>query len=407
MMNVKRFIAVCFTIKRIVAVFLLITLAIIGLSVSAQAQRKRAPRRARAAPVATVNSRLTGTYRLDTRRGDDARGTADWATRNLSAEDRQRVLDDLMTRLESPATLAIERRGNNITIASTNAPRIAFAADGQERSEYASNGGTVRTRATLYGDRLDIGARGDRSSTFDVTIEALDGGRRLGVTRQIFAEQLAQPIVVHSFYDKTSNLAQWNNYGAPQAYPGDISTDTRSTTTFFVPDGTRLVAVLNQDLSTKLSHDHDAFTLTVREPTQYAGATIEGYVSGVKPSGKLSGRSQMTFNFQQIRLSNGRTYKFAGIVDSVRTNGQTVQVDTEGNVESDSQTTKTGERGAIGTGVGAIIGAIAGGAKGAIIGAIVGAGAGAGSVYVQGEENLELRSGTELIIHASAPGSNR
>jgi hypothetical protein len=406
MKNVKRFIAICLTIKRIVAVFLLITLAIVGLSASAQAQRRRASRRTRTTPVSTINSRLTGTYRLDTTRSDDARAAAERAANNLPPEAQVRLLDDVMTRLESPDTLTIERRGNNITIASSNAPRIAFAADGQEHSEYTNNGGTVRTRATLYGDRLDVGARGDQSSTFNVTIESLDNGRRLGVTRQIFAEQLEQPIVVRSFYDRTSNLAQWNTYGSPQAYPGDTRTDT-TTTSFLIPDGTRFVAVLNQDLSTKQSRDHDAFTLTVREPAQYAGATIEGYVSGVTQSGKITGRSQMTLNFQQIRLRNGRTYRFAGVVDSVRTNGQTVHVDNEGNVESASQTTKTEERGAIGTGAGAIIGAIAGGAKGAIIGAIVGAGAGAGSVYAQGEENLELRNGTELIIHASAPGYNR
>ena len=405
MKNVKQFIAVFLTIRRVVAVFLLLALSIVGLSVSAQAQRRRAPHRARTAPVATINSRLTGTYRLDTTRGEDARATANRATRNLSAEDRQRVLDDVMLRLASPEMLAIERRGNAITIASSNAPRLAFAADGQERTEYAGNGSMVRTRATLYGDRLDVGARGDRSSTFDVTFESLESGRRLGVTRQIFAEQLDQPIVVRSFYDKTSQLVQWHDFGGPQ-YPGGPGIDTAATT-FLVPDGTRLVAMLNQDLSTRQTRDRDAFTLTVREPAQYAGAIIDGYVSGVTQSGKLTGRSQMTLNFEHIRLRDGRTYRFAGIVDGVRTNGQTVRVDNEGNVESASQTTKTEQRGAIGTGVGAIIGAIAAGAKGAVIGAIAGAGAGAGSVYVQGAENLELRNGTELTIHASAPGYDR
>jgi hypothetical protein len=53
--------------------------------------------------------------------------------------------------------------------------------------------------------------------------------------------------------------------------------------------------------------------------------------------------------------------------------------------------------------VGAIIGAIAGGGKGAAIGAILGAGAGAGSVYVQGREDLELMSGSEVTLRASAP----
>jgi outer membrane lipoprotein SlyB len=64
-----------------------------------------------------------------------------------------------------------------------------------------------------------------------------------------------------------------------------------------------------------------------------------------------------------------------------------------------SQTSRTVMR----TGVGAPIGAIAGGGKGAAIGAAVGAGAGAGSVFVQGREDLDLVSGTEFGLRASAP----
>jgi hypothetical protein len=168
------------------------------------------------------------------------------------------------------------------------------------------------------------------------------------------------------------------------------------------------VASLNNDLSTRQTRERDAIQLTVREPAEYAGATINGYVSQVGQSGRVTGRSGMTLNFETIQLRNGRTYSFAGTVNSVRTqNGDTIRVDNEGSVESSNQTEKTGVRTAIGTGVGAIIGAIAGGGKGAAIGAIVGAGAGAGSVYVQGRENLELRSGTELTIQASSPVNNR
>ena len=47
-----------------------------------------------------------------------------------------------------------------------------------------------------------------------------------------------------------------------------------------------------------------------------------------------------------------------------------------------------------------MIGAVAGGGKGAVIGAAVGAGAGAGSVFIQGRNDLELRSGTEFRIRA-------
>jgi phage tail tape-measure protein len=112
----------------------------------------------------------------------------------------------------------------------------------------------------------------------------------------------------------------------------------------------------------------------------------------------------MTLNFDSIRLRDGRSYRFAGLLESVRNSqGDTVKVDNEGSVRDDDQTTKTVQRTAIGTAVGAIIGAIAGGGKGAAIGAIVGAGGGAGSVYVQGRDDLDLARGTELTIRASSP----
>ena len=112
----------------------------------------------------------------------------------------------------------------------------------------------------------------------------------------------------------------------------------------------------------------------------------------------------MTLNFDTIRLRDGRSYRFAGILEAVRTaRGETVRLDNEGAIREDNQTDRTVQRTAIGTAVGAIIGAIAGGGKGAAIGAIVGAGGGAGSVYVQGRDDLELEPGTELTIRSTGP----
>jgi uncharacterized membrane protein len=112
----------------------------------------------------------------------------------------------------------------------------------------------------------------------------------------------------------------------------------------------------------------------------------------------------MSLNFDTIRLRNGQTSRFAGVLESVRTlNGDTVKVDNEGTAQGDNQTTQTVQRAGIGTAIGAIIGAIAGGGKGAVIGAVIGAAGGAGSVYVQGKDDMELPSGTEVTIRATAP----
>ncbi len=191
----------------------------------------------------------------------------------------------------------------------------------------------------------------------------------------------------------------------PGPTTGSTTTDSRTNGEFIVRDGTPLVVVLNDALSTQTSRENDRFTMTVRDPSEFDGAVIEGYVAQISRSGRVSGRSTLSLNFERIRLRNGRSYKFAGFIDSVRAaSGETVRVDNEGSVQdNNSQTRKTTERAAIGSAVGALIGAIAGGGKGAALGAILGAGAGAGSVYAQGRENLDLPSGTELTVRASAP----
>lgn len=353
-------------------------------------------------------NRLTGTFRLDPSRSDDARDAAERATRSLPASQRQRVLDRLTARLESPDQIAIDRRGSSITIASTRAPQITFVADGRENVETTPRGRQVRVRATLYGDQLSVSTSGDRDNDFTVTFDPIEGGRRLRVTRRLSNSNLTSPLVVQSLYERTADVARFDIYNGSTTYPNNTNNYPDNTTTasgdFIIPNGTLLVATLNENLSAANSQENDRFTMTVREPSQYDGAVIEGYISNVSRGGRITGRSEMSLNYERIRMRDGRTYRFAGLTESLRTaNGQTVRVDNEGSVAGTNQTNRTAQRAAIGTAVGAIIGAIAGGGKGAAIGAVVGAGAGAGSVYVQGRDNLELLSGTEVSIRSTGP----
>ncbi len=349
------------------------------------------------------DAQLTGTYRLDTSRSTDPRVAAENATRNLPAAQRQRVYDNLIARLEAPDTLALERRGSSVTIASSRAPQINFVADGRDHVETNPNGRTVRVRASFAGDQLVVSRTGDREQDFTVTFDPIDSGRRLIVTRRLFSPQLNQPISVDSYYDRTADVARLDLYSSSPDY-STVPSGSPASGDFVIPNGTQLVAVLNSNLSTETARDNERFTMTVRSPGQHDGATIEGYVTNVGRSGRVTGRSEMTLNFDTIRLRDGRSYRFAGIVEAVRTPGnETVRVDNEGAVREGDQTNKTVQRAAIGTALGAIIGAIASGGKGAAIGAIVGAGAGAGSVYVQGREDLNLTTGTEVTIRASGP----
>jgi hypothetical protein len=327
---------------------------------------------------------------------------AERAVASIPMRNRQRVLDSLTARLESPTTIAIDRRGRNVTIASSRAPQFTFDADGVERTETNPNGRIVRVRSTLSGDQLIVTSTGDTGNDFSVTFDPIEQGRRLRVTRRLTADNLNTPLTVVSVYDKTSEVAQLDIYSSsPNSYPNTTATASGD---FVVPSGTQIVAALNNNLNTRDTRDNDRFTMTVRSPFDYEGATIEGYITNVKRSGNITGRSEMSFNFDTIRLRDGRAYRFAGITESVRlAGGETVRVDNEGSVRDDDRTGTTTKRTAIGGAVGAIIGAIAGGGKGAAIGAIIGAGAGAGSVYVQGKDDLELISGTEVVIRSTGP----
>jgi len=344
---------------------------------------------------------LTGTFQLNSSRGDDTRRAIDDATRTLSQAERQRVYDSLLRRFDPPQMIAIDRQGTSVTIASTRAPQINFIADGREQVETTNGGRSVRVRASFTGDALTITRTGERANDFTVTFDP-NGGRDLVVTRTLYSDRLTQPVTVKTYYNRTSDVAQLNIYDTNRE--GNIAGGDVATGSFVIPNGTEIVAVLNNDLSTQNVREGERFTMTVRSPGQFDGATIEGSVVSVNRGGRISGRSDMTLDFDTIRTRDGRSYRFAGILESVRTpNGDVVRVDNEGAVRDSDQTSKTVQRTAIGTAVGAIIGAIAGGGKGAAIGAVIGAGAGAGSVYVQGRNDLDLTAGTELTVRATGP----
>lgn len=68
-----------------------------------------------------------------------------------------------------------------------------------------------------------------------------------------------------------------------------------------IPNGTELVAVLNDNLSIQNVREGDRFTMTIRSPKEYEGATLEGTVVNVHREGRVTGRSEMTLDFDGIR----------------------------------------------------------------------------------------------------------
>ncbi len=380
--------------------------------------------------VSRSNSSLTGTYRLDSNRTDQNIDVVSNA--NLSDSDRR----DLEEKLNAPEQLAIEVRGNQVTLASSNASAVTFSADGRTRTEN-SNGKTISVRALMANNQLTVSSIGGESD-YTIIFDVEDGGQSLKVTRRVTTGYLNQTVFADSFYTKTDSVARLGIDTDPdstnvsntdvtetdnsdsQVYstndPTDVPNSNRNTTSntpttrnvrngnFIVPNGTMVTGVLENDLTTKISQNNDRFRMTVQSPDDFRGAVIEGYITGVNRSGKVSGRSQITLNFEKITLRSGETYDFAGFLQSITgVDGKTIKVDTEGAARGDSQTKETAKRGGIGAGAGALIGAILGGGKGAAIGAIIGGSAGAGSVVVQGKDDLEINKGSLITVQSSAP----
>ena len=363
----------------------LLTASAVSLSGQYGQQRRGGP-----PPVA-----MSGTYELEATRGDDIQRAAQRATRGLVQPQRDRAYQNLLSRLQPPATLAIERRGSTVTISSSSGPRMTFDADGRPRREPGPNGRETTTSAGFTGNRLSVSTSGNRSTDFLVTFEPLNNGNGLLVTRRLDSDDLRQPVTVRSYYRRVSNEPRWDVY-APEPAHGRRGQPRL----FTLPEGTRIFAVLDTPLSTRTSRSGERFSMTVRGPAEYQDARIEGVVARVTPYGQ--GRdADMQIDFNTIRLRDGRTAEFDAVLDTVRTpGGVTLRVDASGNVPEQHRSGATVAQGAVGATLGAIIGAVADGGKGAAIGAVVG---GAGGVILaqNRDQHLELPPGTQVTIIVS------
>ena len=363
--------------------------------------------------AANLNAGLTGTYSLDAGRSENINDIL--TNTGVSASNRV----DLQSKLEAPEQIALDVRGNQVTLASSKASPVTIIADGSEKVEN-SNGRTVRLKASLRGDELTVSSLGGETD-YTIIFTSQDGGNSMKVTRRITTDYLSETVFAESIYTKTEAVAGLgidpSSFPSTGGYssndPGDRNTSSSLPNPtmsqprvgeFLIPDGTLVTANLDNMIDTRVSQNNDRFKLTVQSPMEYRGAVIEGYITGVGRSGRISGSSNITFNFESITLRDGKRYDFAGSLQGIKDQyGKVVKVDTEGTAKSDSQTKETAKRGGIGAGVGAIIGAIAGGGKGAVLGAIIGGGAGAGSVIYTGREDLKLMQGSTLTIQSSSP----
>lgn len=375
------------------------------------------------------SSGLTGSYQIDTRRSENVSDIVESATKNSSVNSDQK--EDLEDKLDAPESVTIDIRGDQVTLSSTVTRPVTFTADG--RMQTTAN---TRIRATLRNNSLKIVSLGG-DTDYTITFASIDNGKGLEVTRMVTTNYLSQTVFADSYYNKTSSYADNKNrtsddtgsnddgYSSSDSSDDDYSSSDpndkgnsnknpknnrnspRTTTRsgdFYVANGTVLTGTLGNRITTKASQNNDRFTMTVESPSEYRGAVIKGYLSGIQRTGKVTGKSKITFNFETIRLRNGQSYDFAGVLQKiVDTQGKSIKINDEGEVKGKSRTKETAKRGGIGAGLGAIIGGIIGGGKGAIIGATIGGSAGAGSVAIEGKDDLELEQGSQITVQSTSP----
>ena len=155
---------------------------------------------------------LNGTYRVDSAQSDRLYSVVKSARSTVPFTEQQQFFMDLSTRLTPPDMLAIECKGNFVSVGSSRAGKITYLADGKSRKERLPNGGIVNSKVTLGGDSLTFISVGKVEDNVNVAFESVDDGKRLSVTRRIYAQQLLDPIIIQTFYDRMSSDVQWDIY---------------------------------------------------------------------------------------------------------------------------------------------------------------------------------------------------
>ena len=168
---------------------------------------------------------LTGVYRIDVNESDKLYSVIEGASSNIPFGDQQQFFIDLATRLTPPDILAVECVGRQVSVGSSRASKITYLADGRTRRERGTDGSVVNSRITLTRDALTFISTGRAEDNVNVAFEALENGRRLRVTRRIYAKQLTEPIVIQTFYDRMSPAVEWDLYG-PGLVAGQMTGNT-------------------------------------------------------------------------------------------------------------------------------------------------------------------------------------
>ncbi|MDQ6785918.1 MAG: nuclear transport factor 2 family protein [Acidobacteriota bacterium] len=195
--------------KRFSAVLAILIICFCG-TLSAQNTRDRVTRGVGGCSEASA---INGFYRIDVAASDKLYSVIEGASSNVPYGEQMQFFNDLAVRLTPPDLLAVECRGNRVSLGSSRARRVEFVADGVIHNARYTDGSVVRSRISFERGSLIFNSSGRSDDNLSFTFAPIDSGKRLRVTRRISAKELVEPVVINTIYNKITSVARWDIYG--------------------------------------------------------------------------------------------------------------------------------------------------------------------------------------------------
>ncbi len=194
-----------------------------------------------------------------------------------------------------------------------------------------------------------------------------------------------------------------------QSAPSSSSADAYGSVRSAIPNGTRFLVGLKDELSTRKTKPNKRFKAKTLEPliapdgtAVPPGAEVRGHVSRVEPA-TLTGRARLWLTFDEISTPHGKLPLVADLVGVPGDHSVRQGESKEGEIEArTSKGRREAEAAAAGAAIGAAAGAAAKGGKGAAIGAVAGGAAGFLIASGVGQE-LTLPKGDKLELELTRP----
>ena len=196
--------------SRAATIFAILIVCFCGTLSAQNTRAKKTQNDCRSAPA------LTGAYRIDVERSDKLFSVIEGVSSRVPYSEQQQFFMDLAVRLTPPDLLAIECRGNRISLGSSRAARVEFVADGVTRSTGKSKSNAARSRIGFEGGSLIFTSEGGSNDNLNFTFTLLDNNQSLRVTRRISNKDLIEPVVIQTVYEKIADVARWDIFDDAQ-----------------------------------------------------------------------------------------------------------------------------------------------------------------------------------------------